>query len=157
MTVHSIAEPYTYKLVFRQQRESSSIMFCKKRDAIKVIKSEWWYYYSECSVVKFIEYNKPQPTQPTKLTHNTDFDISDSGKLRRSSLKNLLNGLNKKSHRSSNLDGLGSCSCLDSENSPRWLRRFSMPNLRKSYRSDSNNDIKIANDETVRTIPLAVP
>lgn len=57
VTVHSISEPYVYKmLVYQEDVDNPTVLFKRKKYAIKTIKNQWWDYYKNRTEVVFKEH-----------------------------------------------------------------------------------------------------
>lgn len=55
VTVNTISRPYIYELMIYQDGFSPRVVYHKKKDAIKVIKNDWWIYYGDRTQVEIIE------------------------------------------------------------------------------------------------------
>ncbi len=109
ISVHSIIQPYVYKILVRQEDvDTPKELYHKKNDAIKVIKNEWWEYYEDRTEVKFIDH-----TDVSQISHHNDFsflsprrnNIVDScpptpspRSIRKKSLKTMLSKQRKNGH-----------------------------------------------------------
>ena len=92
VSVYSISEPFTYKLdrqsspgrssgttykLIISQNDSPRPRYCNKKEAIRIIKNDWWQYYGDRTSVNFIEHKNvefnscPNTPSPRSVRKNS--------------------------------------------------------------------------------------
>jgi len=124
ISVYSISEPYTYKLVI-SQNDGSSPIYCNKKEAIRIIKKDWWQYYGERTSVEFVEHKN--------VTFDSCPNSPSPRSVRKNSFKSLLEF--KPSPKNSPVNSPRSSESED-DKSPRWFKlRISSSSSRYSPNS----------------------
>jgi len=130
LIVYSVSKPYVYRLEITQRGSLPDISYHKKKEAIKIIKNEWWKYYGSKTVVEFEKHTNFIPPQFISTEDNYSNSSSlDScpptpspRSLRKTSLKNIISRkpIPKKFTYSSDSESFASNSSSPiSNNSPR--------------------------------------
>ena len=151
VTVYTITEPYQYKLdiVMRGDIVSNTV-YLKKKEAIRAVYDEWMQYYSERTIVEFIEHRQidmativvpksclrisneliesPRSPSPHSDWKDSCPPTPSPGYFRRNSFKNMLKDI-AETHRKKSI---GSSGDIDSP-------FISIPNSESVSESASNN------------------
>lgn len=85
ITVHSVNEPYVYKLVQDDPNQPLKL-YMNKKEAIKYIKTQWWDCYGDKTMVEYTEQKEAVPSLYVESCPPTPSPRS----IRKNSLKTLL-------------------------------------------------------------------
>lgn len=92
IVVASIIEPFIYKIVvFQEDENNPANIYVKKKEAIKIIKSEWWDFYAERTQVIFKEHMNIDISKLSayrKKSNSSIFSLSNNSSPRSSSSEN---------------------------------------------------------------------
>ena len=135
VSVYSISEPYTYK-VFISQNDPPSPIYCNKKEAIRIIKEDWWQYYGQRTSVNFIEHkNVPLNSCPNSPSPTA---------VRKNSFKSLLEFKPKSPICSPRTDS-------DDEKSPRWFQLRSSNSSPRTPRTPRSSNSSPRTPKTPRS------